>query len=408
MRVAFFSMNFPPEVNALASRTYRHAVEWARNGGDVEVVTDVPHFPEGEIYGGYENEYREEDHEGVRVHRVPMYVAPNEGVYRRSASFLSFMLSSILHGTQRLRDPDVVAASSPQFLTALAGYAMSRIKSAPFVLEIRDLWPESLIAVDALEQNFVVRALEQLAAYLYRQAEHVVVVTDRFADHVIEKGASPNRVSVIKNGIDLDFYTPPPASEVRSVREELGLGGDFVVSYIGTVGMAHRADVLLEAAEQCDDPEITFLVVGAGAEWEPLQERAENSSATNFRLVGKQPKSRVPALLAATDASVVHLRDTSLFETVLPSKLFEAMAMGNPVIHGVRGESRELVMESGAGIPVPPETPEAIVDAAKELKEHPDTYQQMSKNGQSYARKHHDRRRLAKQYWEIFEEVNVR
>ena len=405
MRVAFLSMNFPPEVNALAGRTYRHARHWAENGGEVEVVTDVPHFPEGEVYEGYENRYLEEIRDGVRVHRVPMYTAANEGAVRRSASFASYMLSALLHGAQRVRDPDVVAASSPQMLTALAGWGLSRLRDAPFVLEVRDLWPESIVASGAMDRNAVVRALERVETFLYRQADHVVVVTERFRKHVVERGASPEQVSVIENGIDRDFYSPPPEQEVRAVREEFGLGDSFVVSYVGTVGMAHRADVLLEAAERCDDPEITFMVVGTGAKWAELERRAERYPGDDFRLVDKQPKERVPALLAASDASVVHLRDEELFETVIPSKLFEAMALGNPVIHGVRGESREIVEKAGAGIPVPPESPEAIVEAAKELKEDEEMYRTMSESGRAYVEEHHDRRRLAEEYWQIFEEV---
>lgn len=405
MRVAFLSMNFPPEVNALAGRTYRHARHWAANGGEVEVVTDVPHFPEGEVYDGYENRYREELRDGVRVHRVPMYTAPNRGAVRRSASFVSYMASALLHGAQRLRDPDVVAASSPQMLTALAGWGLSRLRSVPFVLEVRDLWPESIVASGAMERNLLVRGLEQVESFLYRQADHVVVVSERFRDHVVERGASPGEVSVIENGIDRDFYSPPPDEEVRAVRREFGLGDRFVVSYVGTVGMAHRADVLLEAARLCDDPRIVFVVVGTGAEREALEEKAEAYDGDNFRLVEKQPKERVPALLAATDASVVHLRDRELFETVIPSKLFEAMAMGNPVIHGVRGESREIVEEAGAGIPVPPESPEAIVEAAKELEQNGEIYRTMSERGESYVEEHHDRSRLAERYWKVLEEV---
>lgn len=401
-------MNYPPEVNALAGRTYRHAREWAANGGEVEVVTDVPHFPEGEIYEGYENEYREEIQDGVRVHRAPMYTAANEAAVRRSAAFASYMLSALLHAAQRVRDPDVVAASSPQLLTAVAGWGLSWLKDAPFVLEVRDLWPESIVASGAMDRNVIIRALEGLEAFLYRNADHVVVVTERFSEHVVERGASPEQVSVIKNGVDRDFYSPPAEDQVVAVREEFGLGDSFVVSYVGTVGMAHRVDVLLEAAELCDDPEITFMVVGTGAQWEELERRAKRYSGNNFRLVGKQPKERVPALLAATDASVVHLRDEELFETVIPSKMFEAMALGNPLIHGVRGESREIVEEAGAGLPVPPESPEAIVEAAKKLKENEDIYRRMSKRGRIYVEEHHDRSRLAAEYWKVFEEVTRR
>lgn len=405
MRIAFLSMNFPPEVNALATRTHRHTTRWASKGTEVEVITDVPHFPEGEVYDGYENRYQQETVDGVRVHRVPMYVAPNSGIVHRMLSFGSFMLSSVLHGIQRLSRPDVVVASSPQFLTAVAGYLISRATGAPFVLEVRDLWPESIVAVGAMERNPLIRTLESIETHLYRQADHVVVVTERFREHVTERGADPRNVSVIMNGIDTSIFASPDEEEVRAVEQEFALAESFVVSYIGTIGMAHRADVLLEAAKRCDDRDITFVVVGEGARREALADRAEASDLDNFRLVPKQPRSRVPALLAASDVSLVHLRDEPLFETVVPSKLFEAMAMGNPVIHGVRGESRDIVEAANAGIPVEPDSPEAIVRAARRLKDDHEMYSEMSRCGMDYVRTHHDRTRLADRFHEILREV---
>ena len=405
MHILFLSNYFPPEVNAPATRLHEHARQWVADGHTVDVLTSVPNFPEGEVYEGYENRLTEEERDGIRVTRVPMYISPNEGVIQRVLSYVSFMLSACWYAG-RLPTLDVLVATSPQFFAALAGYVVARRKDVPFVLEIRDLWPESIVAVGAMSRNFIIRFFEWVERFLYRKAAHIVVVTDSFKEAIAEKGISQDKISVIKNGIETEWWNQPlDESRLAELQHEHALKGKFVASYIGTIGMAHRADVLLEAARRCDDPDIVFMVVGTGAKREKLEARQAELELDNFRLVDKVPKDQVPYLLALSDASVVHLRDDPLFETVIPSKIFEAMATATPIVLGVRGEARGLVENAEAGIAIPPEEPGALVDAVRRLKENPEFHAEVAENAYKYVRTHYDREVLAREYAALLEQV---
>ena len=340
MHILFVSNYFPPEVNAPATRLMEHARVWVEEGHTVDVLTSVPNFPEGEVYDGYDNTLTREMHDGIRVTRVPMYVSANEGVVKRTASYLSYMASAVWYARQ-LPTPDVVVATSPQFFAACGGALIARQKDVPFVMEVRDLWPESVVAVGAMERNALIRAFERLERFLYEQSDHIVVVTDAFKRAIQEKGVPGAKISVIKNGVDLSQWNQPlDEARLEALRAEHDLEGKFVASYIGTIGMAHRADVLLEAAQQCDDPDVVFMIVGTGAQREALEARQAELQLPNVRLVDKVPKETVPYLLALTDASVVHLKKSPLFKTVIPSKIFEAMATRTPIVLGVEGESK--------------------------------------------------------------------
>ena len=405
MHILFLSNYFPPEVNAPATRTYEHARQWVDDGHTVDVLTSVPNFPEGEVYEGYDNRLTEEVRDGIRTTRVPMYVSPNEGVVRRTLSYLSFMVSASWYAA-RLPTPDVVVATSPQFFAALAGFWVAQTKDVPFVLEIRDLWPESVVAVGAMDRNVIIRFFEWIEERLYEAADRIVVVTEAFEKAIADKGIARDKISVVKNGIETDGWDEPLDEErLEALRRTHDLDGAFVASYIGTIGLAHRADVLLEAAERCDDPDIVFMVVGTGAKRDELEARQEALQLDNFRLIDKVPKHTVPYLLALSDASVVHLRDDPLFETVIPSKMFEAMATRTPIVLGVRGEARQIVEEAGAGIPVSPEDPEALVEAVRRLKDTPSLHEELATNAYQHVQAHYDRQGLARTYASLLKRV---
>ncbi|MFQ5744971.1 MAG: glycosyltransferase family 4 protein, partial [Acidobacteriota bacterium] len=400
MNVLLVSHNFPPESNALANRAHEHARYWVAGGGHVEVLTDVPSFPEGKVYDGYRNRYARETLDGVIVHRCPLLPLENRGVARRTILYASFMLSAVWHSRRLQRTPDVIVASSPHLLAGLAGWAISRLRGIPFVLEVRDLWPESVVAVDALPpDHWMVRAGSAVADRLYRTADGIVVVTRTFRRTLLERGVDPGRLAYVPNGVDPDaFQISASDAELERLRGELDLDGRFVASYLGTVGKAHRADVLYEAACHSDD-ELAFLVAGPGSEWRALRQRQLQNPLPNFRLLPKQPKSRIPLLLALSHVSIVHLKDRPLFRTVLPSKIFEAMAAGNPIVLGVRGEAAEMISEADAGIPVAPESPQELVEAVRRLRDDRQLYHRMSQNGRQAVRERFNRAQLAEEYW---------
>ena len=396
MHILFLTENFPPEVNAPASRTFEHARLWVEAGARVTVVTTVPNFPAGRIHAGYRNRWKSrETVAGIEVIRVWSFVAANEGFARRLADFLSFMVTGTLAGL-RVKKPDVVVATSPQFFTAVAGWAVAALKRVPFVFELRDLWPESIKAVGAMRESVALRWIERLELFLYRRAARIVAVTHAFKRVLGERGIDPAKIAVVTNGADLSRFAPQ--DDDIGLRRRLGLGGRFVASYIGTHGMAHAletlidAAILLEADPSC--PPVTFLLLGDGAEKRTVQAYAAQHGASNVLFCEPVERDAVAGYWAISDCTVVHLRDTPLFRTVIPSKLFEAMAMGVPIVLGVDGEASDLVLESRAGIVVPPENPPALAEAVRALANDPGMRNGLSKAGVAAAAGF-DRARLA-------------
>ncbi|MGH7856024.1 MAG: glycosyltransferase family 4 protein [Candidatus Binatia bacterium] len=365
MRILFLTDNFPPERNAPANRIYGHAREWVRAGERVTVVTGAPNFPDGRVYEGYRNRaYWTEDVDGIRVVRVWTYVAANRGTVRRTADYASFLLSGALGALLQDR-PDVVVATSPQFLTAVAGAAVSAVRSVPWVFEVRDLWPESIRAVGAMREGRLLRALERAEFSLYRRATRVVTVTEAIRRRIACRGIPEANLEVIENGVDLGLFAPRERDD--ALARSLGIEGRFVVSYIGTHGMAHGLETVLEAAGVLRDNAATFLLVGSGAEKEKLVRRAREARLENIVFVDPRPRSEMPRFWSISDATVVPLRRDPLFRTTVPSKMFEAMAMGIPILLGVEGEARTILDDSGAGLAFPPEDAEALAASVRLL-----------------------------------------
>ncbi len=396
MHILFLSDNFPPEVNAPASRTFEHCREWVRAGHTVTVITCAPNFPQGRVHDGYRNRlYARERMDGVDVVRVWSYVTANEGILKRSLDYLSYAGMATI-AALFVRRPDIVVATSPQFFTAVAGYVVSGFKFRPFVFELRDLWPESIRAVGALKDGFVLSTLERLELFLYRRAKAVIAVTQAFRANLTARGIAPDKIHVITNGADLSRFQPRAKSEELASR--LGLSGKFVAGYIGTIGMAHAIETLLEAAKLLRDmpggADVRILILGDGARKAALKAQAQEMGLDNVLFVDSVPKSEVPAYWALLDATIIHLKKTELFTTVIPSKMFESMAMGVPILHGVAGESADIVETEGAGLVFEPENAPVLAADILKLAGDPALRARLSANGLAAA-KNYDRTVLA-------------
>lgn len=373
MRILFFTENFPPESNAAATRVYERACYWVAAGHRVTVVTCAPNFPEGRLFPGYANRWRQvEEMDGIRVIRVKTYIAPNRGVVRRVLDFLSFMVTGFLAGRAECRDPesrpDVVVSTSPQFFAAVAAWRVAEGAGLPYVFELGDLWPASIAAVGAMRPNPALRLLERLELTMYRRAACVVALTGAFKDNLVARGVPPGKVAVVINGVDLPRYAPRPRD--AALAAEWRLGDDFVVGYVGTHGMAHGLGNVLQAADRLrGEAGLRFLFAGAGAERDALIARAGAMRLDNVTFLPRQPKEDMPRVWSLCDVALVHLKDTPVFAGVIPSKIFEAMAMGLPVLLAApEGEASRIVERAGAGLCVPAEDPGALAEAARRLK----------------------------------------
>jgi colanic acid biosynthesis glycosyl transferase WcaI len=399
MHIVFLSHYYPPEVNAPASRLSENARAWVGQGNRVTVVTCAPNHPRGVVYSGYRNKWfqREEQH-GVEVIRLWTFMAANEGIVLRLLNYLSYFFS-VLCNLRRIPPADIVISSSPQFFCGLSGWLLRR-RTRPWVLEIRDLWPESIVAVGAMKHGLLIRLLERVERFAYRSADAVVAVTDSFVPHIMALRGSRGPVEVIKNGVDLQFFEAMDGAErMDEFKAQFGLEGKFVAAYVGTHGMAHGLDTILEAAEILkDDERIAFLLVGDGSERARLLELAEKKGLANVHIIGQRDKSDMPMIWQATHASLVLLRRLDTFKSVLPSKMFEAMAMRCPLVLGVEGEALELLDAAGAGIGIRPEDAQQLAAAVSRLANDPALATAMGRSGRAFVEAHFDRDALARRY----------
>ena len=405
MRILFFSHYFPPEGNAPALRTFDHCTRWAAAGHEVTVVTCAPNHPDGRLYPSYRNRLRQvEDVKGVRVVRVATFLAANKDKWRRIANYLSYLVTAVLAGLFERR-PDVVIATSPQFFCGWAGVLVGRLRRRPFLLEVRDLWPESILAVRAMRFRVGLRPIEVLERWMYRAARHIVTVGDGYRERLIERGVDPSRISVIMNGVDSErFFAQEPD---RVLARQFGVSGRFVVTYCGTIGLAHGLEVVLRAGALLIEHgrrDVVFLLVGGGARLEALRGAAAREGLDNVIFAGHLDTGAIPGILSLTDACLVHLRASPTFTTVMPSKIFEAAAMARPVILGVRGFAREFVQEAGCGVCIEPENEHDLVDAILRLSADAALRDRLGRAGRSVADTY-DRDRLAARYLAIIARV---
>lgn len=406
MHILFLSDNFPPEVNAPASRTFEHCREWVAAGHAVTVITCAPNFPQGKVFPGYRNRlWQKETMSGITVIRVWSYVTANEGFARRVADYVSYMISAII-AAPFVRKADVVVGTSPQFFTAVAAYIVGRGKRIPFVFELRDLWPESIRAVGAMSKSRVLDWLEQVELFLYRRAALVVSVTESFRGDLQRRGIDPFKVAVITNGIDASRFQPRPKDEALLDRH--GLRGKFVAGYIGTHGMAHGLETLLDAAAQLkrapNGDRFRLLLLGDGASKAALLERARLEGLDNVVFVDTVTKDDVVRYWSLLDVSIIHLKKTDLFRSVIPSKLFECMGMAIPVLHGVEGESAAIVERERVGIAFEPENAEELCRLLRQLDQDGPLLARLAANGPVAARRY-DRKELAMRMLQLLQHV---
>ena len=390
MHILFLTDNFPPEVNAPATRTFEHCREWVKAGHTVTVITCAPNFPKGKVYDGYRNRfYSTENVEGIRVIRVWTYIAANSGFVKRILDYISFMIAAIF-AAPFVRRVDIVVGTSPQFFTACAACIVSFYKRIPFVFELRDIWPESIKAVGAMKDSGMIRVLERIELFLYKRAKRIVSVTHAFKQTLIARGVDGDKIDVVTNGVDVSRFQPQ--SKDQALERELGLEGKFVAGYIGTHGMAHHLETLVLAANKLSNlpngQDYHILFLGDGARKKALVEMAENLGLSNLTFVDSVTKDEVVRYWSVLDVSIIHLRKSDLFKTVIPSKLFECMGMGLPVLQGVQGESADIVEREGVGMLFEPENADELCERLVELRSDPKKYMAMKNNGLQAAEKY--------------------
>jgi colanic acid biosynthesis glycosyl transferase WcaI len=397
-------------MGAPAARAAELSRYWARGGHEVTVLTAFPNHPTGVVPLEYRSKFwrmiGSENSEGVKVVRTWLLPFPNRKPYERMLNYSSFCLSAGTTGLF-LRRPDVIIASSPQLLVGLSGWWIARHKSVPFIFEVRDLWPESLAAVGmGSEASLLHRSLGKIADFLYRHADHVVVVTPAFQEYLAEhRHLPPEKLSVIANGVEIELFSPQNRNP--DVRKELEADGKFIVSYIGTMGMAHGLETLVEAAAQLQSVarEVLFLVVGEGADKHRIIDLVRLRQLRNVHFLGQQAREKIPAYICASDACLVLLKKSDIFKTVLPTKMLEFMSCACPVILGVDGQAREIVEKAQAGIFIEPGNAADLARAVITLLSNSPLRESFGRNGRRYVVQNYSRQQTAHAYIELLKNV---
>ncbi len=379
MHILFLTDNFPPEVNAPATRTYEHILEWEKLGAKITVITGFPNFPKGKVFEGYKNKpYQVENlSENVRVIRVWSYIAQNKGFLKRIMDYTSFAFSASIAGLF-VRNTDIIVATSPQFFTTWTGAFLSLVKRKPWIFELRDLWPESIKTVGAMEDGKVIRLLEKIEYFLYKNSKAVVSVTESFVKQLEKNGISEEKMFVVRNGVNLENFSSGPKN--TEILNELNLKNRFVVGYIGTMGMAHGLSFILETIKDLNDDNIVFLFIGTGAEREKLLKFKDELKLNNVIFLPMQTKENIKKYISVLDVALVNLRKSDNFKKVIPSKIFEQAAMKKPILLGVDGEARGIIEEYNAGLYYEPENKNEFIDALLKLKNDKELYKELSEN----------------------------
>ncbi|QLE02365.1 glycosyltransferase family 4 protein [Galbibacter sp. BG1] len=361
MKLLFITDNFIPETNAPATRTYEHCKEWAKKGMEVTVITCAPNFPKGKVFEGYRNKiYQKEKIDGINVIRVWTYITANEGSAKRIIDYASFMLSSFIAGL--FIKTDLIIATSPQFFTVISGRWLSFWKRKKWVMEVRDIWPESIKAVGAMKDSLVIHFFEYLEKKMYVSASKIVVVTDSFKRYLIHQHkVSESKIEVVKNGIIKSNFLP--SEKNSNLLKKLNLENKFVVGYIGTHGMAHALDFILASAAKINNKTLHFLLVGDGAKKAELLRLKEELKLQNVTMIDNVPKEQVVEYISILDIGLVNLKKSETFKSVIPSKIFELCAMQKPILIGVEGEAKEIVENYNVGVSFEPENFDSFQEA---------------------------------------------
>ena len=402
MNILFLTDNFPPEVNAPATRTYEHAKEWVKKGARVTIITCNPNFPQGKLYEGYSNKLRQTEYrDGIKVIRVWSYMSANKGFLKRTLDYLSYAFSASVAGL--FEKSDLIVATSPQFFTTWAGWFLSKIKGKPWVFELRDLWPESIATVGALNsEGRLYSFLEKIELHLYKSANKVIPNTPAFKDNLIRRGIDSGKIHVIPNGANMELFKPVNVN--AALKKRLGIAEEMVVGYVGTHGLAHSLDFIVKTIHEYQIKNCHFLFIGDGAVKKDLITYVEKHQLKNITFHDPVSKDDIPDYLSVVDIALVPLKRSDTFKTVIPSKIFESGAMGIPILLGVEGQAKEIIEKYGAGLCFKPEDSGSFKEKLDQLISDKTLYSELSDNGLKLA-KAYDREELANEM--LSELINI-
>lgn len=383
------------------------AKELVKLGHEVQVLTGFPNYPGGKLYTGYRIKlFQREDMEGIPVMRVPLYPSHDKSSIGRIANYLSFAFSAAAIGPWAVKSADVAYVYHPPATVYLPAFVIRLIRRIPLVYNIQDLWPDTLSVSGMFNNPFGLKVVNKWCEFIYRSADKIVVLSPGFKRTLCNRGVSADKVEVIYNPCDDTVIHPVKLD--RQLKNKLGLSNHFNVMFAGNMGKAQALDAVLDAASivQLKCPDIQFVFVGGGVEADDLKQKAKDLHLNNVQFWPFQPQSKVVALLSLADVLLVHLKDNPLFRITIPSKIQAYMAVGKPIIVGVKGDAADLVEKAKAGLKCEPQNPQSIADAVCQLQAMPkDKLAAMGKSARGFYEKELSLKNVAKRYERIFKSI---
>jgi len=403
MKILIISQHFPPEKGAVR-RIFEFARYFLGKGHDVSVLTAMPHYPDGILAPKYQGKfYLREEIEGVKVHRSYVLPAANRYPGKRMVGFVVFMITALLNSFRFRDNYDIVLATAPPVTTPVIGWILSKLFRSKFVIEIRDLQPESSEDFGNLNRSFFTRTLKKFMHWLYRKADRVVAVTDGINDYLGTIGVDSDRVTTIKSGVGNEFIN----ADSNGIRRKFGWEDKFLVLYAGTLGWAHSLETVIEAARQLtDQPDIYFVFVGDGQKREALEGMVRDYGLSNVSFIGVQPLETIPYFLKASDVLVESLKEVPITKGTFPCKLFEYMASGRPIVFGARDcEAIRELEKAGGALWFPTEEPHKLSELILALKQGRIDGEKLGNQYRDHASTYHRREIWAERYAQFIESI---
>jgi colanic acid biosynthesis glycosyl transferase WcaI len=397
MRILYLSQYFPPEAGATQTRAYEMAKTWVKLGHHVTMLCEFPNHPSGVIPSSYRGKFYERvDLDGIDVIRVWVKASPTKDFRNRMLFYLTFMVNSLIAGLFIAKGKyNIIFATSPPLFVGGTALVLKTLKNIPMVFEVRDLWPESAVALGELSTPRAISLATKLEEACYHASVKIVVVTRGISERLVQRGISQDKLIIVPNGANTELFKFSPQGRER-IRAELGISGKFIAIYAGIHGLAQGLETILESAKTVIDyPEIHFLLIGDGPKKAELLVAAAKLELPNLTMLPEKPRQEIPDYLSAADVALVPLKKAEIFKSALPSKIFDAWACERPVLISIDGEARQVVENVNGGIFIPPEDANKIAETLIDLKNDPIKRETLGKNGLDYTQANHSRTVLA-------------
>lgn len=405
MNILILAHFYPPEMGGAAARLSGMAKWLQRYGNQVTVITGIPNYPQGSIYPGYKNKFLQySQSDGVTVIRTRSFCSTRKSALLRILNYLNFMFLSIIAGIKNHGNYDIVLASSPPLFIGISGWVLAKIYHIPLIFDIRDLWPD--IAVETGEfsaKSLIVRLGRIVADFIHRNSDRLTPVTESKQEKLIGQGISEDKISVIHNGIDLDFIS---ADQQVTAIDELRQNGKIVFIYAGLIGIAQGLEIVINSAFKLQhNQNLHFVIIGDGFHKKHLMQLAESYNLTNITFLPSQSRKSIPSFLKQSDVALIPLANSNISDAI-PSKLMEAWGCQLPVILIADGEAKKLVEDANGGVTLLPGQADQLVDVIKELSSNKQKRMELGRKGYDYIINSYTREALTKRMDNLLQQFN--